>query len=385
MTLASPSSSCYPAEAKRLLAAMQCPAAAKPTRPDLQSRYEKVWQDNGIWQPFSLFRHLVRIIWAEHDQKEDVKASADAKRWALWARFASRMHTPATPAKVTSLKAFFYEQRNLPRAEALLVFKALQSRHMHLQQDFPCDTQLLQHWLTTDRAAHVGEEIAWEGQIFLRIGAHSIGEAAGSQDVTVTHDAVSSDSIASILARARGATRLCGATTYPDGRVHREHNSALSLAEAGIRAGMMLCILLRLHGGGPKETIPPSAPSPSPSPSAQPAQAGLMRPSPPPPAGGGGSAIDWTARRPPGRERSMVDDTSTAPARWSGVQDNNSTVTHVWKAGDFGTHVDNVTYFAGLPQQLDSQLASAKDLLIEWTYFTSNLDLTSLKAACKTR
>jgi len=42
---------------------------------------------------------------------------------------------------------------------------------------------------------------------------------------------------------------LFGAQTYSGGETRREHDSALSLEAAGIRAGMTLHLLMRLHGG----------------------------------------------------------------------------------------------------------------------------------------
>ena len=76
-----------------------------------------------------------------------------------------------------------------------------------------------------------------------------IGDEASVRTTTVTYDAASSDSVASVLACFAGAQRLFGATTYSGGETRREHHSALSLEAAGIRAGMTLHLLMRLHGG----------------------------------------------------------------------------------------------------------------------------------------
>jgi len=76
-----------------------------------------------------------------------------------------------------------------------------------------------------------------------------IGDEASVRTMTVTYDAASSDSVASVLACFAGAQRLFGATNYPGCETRREHDSVLSLEAAGIRAGMTLHLLLRLHGG----------------------------------------------------------------------------------------------------------------------------------------
>ena len=65
-----------PAEAIRLLAAMRHSSTTTFSRSHLQSKYEAVWKSNRIPQPFSLFRHLVRKLWAK--QEDD-----DVARWAL--------------------------------------------------------------------------------------------------------------------------------------------------------------------------------------------------------------------------------------------------------------------------------------------------------------
>ena len=103
--------------------------------------------------------------------------------------------------------------------------------------------------MTTDRAAQTGCDVKWEGQIFVQQAVPVIGDGASMRTTTVTYDTVSSDSVASVLACFAGAQRLFGATNYPGGEIRREHDSVLSLEAAGIRAGMTLHLLMRLHGG----------------------------------------------------------------------------------------------------------------------------------------
>ena len=64
-----------------------------------------------------------------------------------------------------------------------------------------------------------------------------IGDEASVRTMTVTYDAASSDSVASVLACFAGAQRLFGATNYSGGETRREHDSVMSLEAAGIRAG----------------------------------------------------------------------------------------------------------------------------------------------------
>jgi len=100
-----------------------------------------VWKSSSIPQPFSLFRHLVRKLWAE--QEDD-----NAARWSLWTEFALKALVVTTPADVTSLRAFFHEYRDMTRGETLRVFAVMRARHDNLKEDFPYTTNLLGSWMT---------------------------------------------------------------------------------------------------------------------------------------------------------------------------------------------------------------------------------------------
>jgi len=208
----------------------------------LQSKYEAVWKSNCIPQPFSLFCHLVHKLWAE--QEDD-----NVARWSLWTEFAAKAHVVTAPADVTSLRAFFHEHRDMTRGETLGVLAVMKARHDNLKEDFPYTMDLLRSWMTTNRAAQTGCDVKWEGQIFVQQGVPVISDEASVRTTTVTYDTASSDSVASVLASFAGAQRLFGATNYSGGETRREHDSVLSLEAAGIRAGMTLHLLLRLHGG----------------------------------------------------------------------------------------------------------------------------------------
>jgi len=69
---------------------------------------------------------------------------------------------------VTSLRAFFHEHRDMTRGETLGVLAVMRARHDNLEEDFPCTTDLLRSWMTTDRADQTGCDVKWEGQIFVQ-------------------------------------------------------------------------------------------------------------------------------------------------------------------------------------------------------------------------
>jgi len=199
-----------PAEAARLLGAMKHSSKSRFARSDLQSKYEAVCKSSSIPQPFSLFRHLVRKPWAE--QEDD-----NAARWSLWTEFAAKALVVTAPADVTSLRAFFHEYRDMTRGETLRALAVMRARHDNLKEDFPYTTDLLGSWMTTDQAVQVGCDVKLEGQIFVQQGVPVIDNEVSVRITTVTYDAASSDSVASVLACFAGAQRLFGATTYPGG------------------------------------------------------------------------------------------------------------------------------------------------------------------------
>ena len=143
----------------------------------------------------------------------------------------------------------------MTRGETLRVLAVIKARHYNLKADFPYTTDLLKSWMTTDRAAQTGCDVKWEGHIFVQQAVPVIGDEASMRTTTVTYDTASSDSVASVLACFAGAQRLFGATNYSGGEIRREHDSVLLLEAAGIRAGMTLHLLMRLHG----DVINPSA------------------------------------------------------------------------------------------------------------------------------
>jgi len=83
----------YPEEANRLLSVMRPTSGKRPARSELQSMYEIQWRIKNIWQPMSVFRHLVRTIWAEHDSQgqNPRHSNGDAQRWDRWIRFLLRL------------------------------------------------------------------------------------------------------------------------------------------------------------------------------------------------------------------------------------------------------------------------------------------------------
>jgi hypothetical protein len=348
-----------PAEATRLLGAMRHSSTTRFARSDLQSKYEAVWKSNCIPQPFSLFRHLVRKLWAE--QEDD-----NVARWSLWTEFAAKAHVVTAPADVTSLRAFLHEHRDMTRGEILGVLAVMKTRHDNLKEDFPYTTDLFRSWMTTDRAAQTGCDVKWEGQIFVQQGMPVIGDETSVRTTTVTYDAASSDSVASVLACFPGAQRLFGATNYPGGETRREHDSVLSLEAAGIRAGMTLHLLLRLHGG---VINPPTAAEASLQPSLH--------------AENGEASAASQKDKGPAEENGEPRTTATFGGEAASEGEDTSIVT--WKRGDFGVNVDNVLYWTGIAPADSYEIALAAHLEAAWTSFANGLDMNSLKAACKVR
>jgi len=149
-------------------------------------------------------------------------------RWSLWTEFAVKAHIATAPADVTSSRAFFHEHRDMTRGETLRVIVVMRARYDNSKEDFPYTTDLFKSWMTTNQAAQTGCDVKWEGQIFVQQSVSVIGDEASVRTTTVTYDAASSDSVASVLACLAGAQRLFGATNYPSGETRRELDSVLS-------------------------------------------------------------------------------------------------------------------------------------------------------------
>jgi len=163
----------YPEEADRLLLVMRSTSGNRPARSELQSTYEIQWRIQKVWQPRSVFRHLVRTIWTEHDSQSQnpCHSDGDAQRRDRWNRFSTETHAVNTPAELPALKDFFQQNRTMTRAESILVLKAKAFKHSELGLRFHCAPERLQDWMTSDLAAllvHPGP--VWSGHKFCSTG-----------------------------------------------------------------------------------------------------------------------------------------------------------------------------------------------------------------------
>jgi len=369
-----------PEEAERLLSVMRSISEKRPARSELQSTYELQWRIKNVWQPRSVFRHLVRTIWAEHDCQGQTPrhSDEDAQRWDRWIRFCTETHAVSTPAELPALKDFFYQHRTMTRAESILILKAMAFKHSKLGLKFPCALERLHEWMTADRAAslvHPGP--VWSGQIFIQRDP-SVSKCRGLVTGTlVTHDVVSTDSVDSIVSCFDGAGRLLGPSSTR--RAYVQHEGHLSLAAAGMTVGDTCSILLRLRGGaGDKETAP------SPAADTSPAAIRSSLQYPPPPQDGradGGSSSTPNRLDAEGAEDQMRAGSDTAGAQ---AADGDTSRT-VYAQGSIGVHVENPLYWLALPLNRSGSAAPASDLDKAWTVFFKGLHVADLTAACKAR
>jgi len=201
----------YPEEAERLLSLMRSTPGKRPTRSELQATYALQWRIKNVWQPRTVFKHLVRTIWAEHDSQRQTPrhSDKDAQRWHRWIRFSTETQAVSAPAELPALKDFFYQHRTMTRVESIPTLEAMAFKHSELGLTFLCALEKLHEWMTADRAASlVHPHPVWSGQIFIQRDpsvSKSRGFVAGT---LVTHDIVSTDSVDSIVSCFDGAGRL---------------------------------------------------------------------------------------------------------------------------------------------------------------------------------
>jgi len=145
----------YQEEAERLLSLMSSSPGKRPTRSELQATYAFQWGIKNVWQPRSIFRHLVRTIWVEYDSQRQTPRHSDndAQRWHRWIRFSTETQAVSTPAELPALKDFFYQHHTMTRAESILILEAMAFKHSELGLTFPCALEQLHEWMTADRAA----------------------------------------------------------------------------------------------------------------------------------------------------------------------------------------------------------------------------------------
>jgi len=271
-----------PEEAERLLSVMRSISDKRPARSELQSTYELQWRIKNFWQPRSVFRHLVRTIWAEHDCQGQAPrySNKDAQRWDRWIRFCTETHAVSTPAEMPALQDFFFCRHcTMTRAESILTLKAMALKHSELGLKLPCALERLHEWMTANRTASlVLPGPVWSGQIFIQRDP-SVSKPCGLITGTlVTHDVVSTDSVDFIVSRFDGAGCLLGPSSTR--RAYVQHEGHLSLA-AGITLGDTYSILLRLRGGAcDKETATPPGEDTRPA-----ATSASLQPLSPPPDG----------------------------------------------------------------------------------------------------
>jgi len=304
----------------------------RPARSEVQSTFELQWRIKNVWQPRSVFRHLVRTIWTEHDcqGQTTLHSDVDAQRWDRWIRFCTETHAVSTPAELPALKDFFNQHRTMTRAESILTSKAMAFKHSELGLKFLCAPEQLHEWMTADRAAslvHPGP--VWSGQIFIQRDP-SVSKSRGLvTGKLVTHDVVSTDSVDSIVSCFDGAGRLLGPSSTRWAYV--QHEGHLALAAAGIIVGDTCSILLRLRGGaGDKETAP------SPACNTLPAATSTSLQYPPPPQDG--RADGGSSSTPNGFEADRMwagSDTAGAQAA------DGDTSRTVYAQGSFEVHVEN--------------------------------------------
>jgi len=111
----------YPEEAERLLSLMRSTPGKRPTRSELQATYALQWRIKNVWQPRTVFKHLVRTICAEHDSQRQTPrhSDKDAQRWHRWIRFSTETQAVSAPAELPALKDFFYQHRTMTRVESI--------------------------------------------------------------------------------------------------------------------------------------------------------------------------------------------------------------------------------------------------------------------------